>query len=170
MKSHQIMIHSTKRDWVCDCCGFHHGQKTGLMQDMNSHLPPLFACSICEKKFVRSGDSKQHLKRHAGILNNICKFCNKGYSTADSLIIHITLQHFKKFHCEIPKCSLKTGRKGHYKTHLKIVHWNENNQVLANVIEKVEKLKPDLQKLKYVWFYNSAITANSLNIINIYLN
>ena len=65
-------------------------------------------------------------------------------------------KHFDKFHCEIPKCSYRTGYKVDYKTHLKAVHSDENKKLLENLIEKLDKLKADYQHLKYVWFYNCA--------------
>ena len=87
--------------------------------------------------------------RHAGILNKVCKNCNKGYSTKDSLKAHILLEHFTKIHCELPDCSYKTGAKSDFKKHLKTTHWKIDSNLIQKLIEKIDKLKPDFEKMKY---------------------
>ena len=147
---HQNTVHATQKDWICDCCGSRFGIKNVLKLHMKIHLPPSFACSKCDRKFVRAGSFKTHLKVHAGILNEICKICNKGYSTQDSLRTHIMLQHFSNIHCEIPGCLYKTGFKSNYKKHLKGTHKNINKNVIEKLIEKLRKIRPDYRNLKYV--------------------
>ena len=113
---------------------------------MMFHLPPSFACSKCDRKFVKSYDLSRHLQRHAGILNEVCKICNKGYSIKDSLRNHIIHQHFSKMHCEVDNCSYKTGWKPYYKKHLNGMHKN----MIENILKNLEKMKPDFRKMKYV--------------------
>ena len=149
LKSH-MAIHASKKDWVCDCCGSRFGLKVLLKGHMLNHLPPSFACSKCDRKFVFPGDLKNHLKRHAGILNEICKTCNKGYSTKGPLRMHIINKHFSKIQCKIPNCAYKTGVKGHYKSHLKRQHKKLIPNLIGKLLEELEKLKPDYQKMKYV--------------------
>ena len=150
LSRHQQTIHATKKDWVCDCCGSRFGFKSELMKHMMTHLPPLFACSKCDKKFVYASNLKLHLMRHAGILNKVCKYCNKGYSTKASLSSHIRSQHFSKLHCEIPNCLDKTGVKNSYKKHLKTVHKSYDKNIIEKLLNDLEKLKPDFKKMKYV--------------------
>ena len=136
-----------KRDWVCDCCGSRYGTKNTLREHMKIHLPPSFACSKCDRKFAYA----HHLKRHAGILNEFCKICNKGYSTKESLKKHIIQKHFSsKIHCEIPNCSYKTGVKSYYKLHLEKMHRKIDQQLIKKMLHDLQKLKPDYEKLKYV--------------------
>ena len=116
---------------------------------MSVHLSPSFACSKCNTKFVDAWTLKMHLKRHQGILNEVCKHCNKGYSTKISLTSHISYEHFAKMCCEIPNCSYKTGYKGHYKTHLKRSHKYSDRNLVQKLLDDLEKLKPNHQLLKY---------------------
>ena len=99
---------------------------------------------------MESSDLKLHLMRHAGILNKVCKYCNKGYSTKASLSSHIRCRHFSKLHCEIPICLFKTGYKGAYKLHLKGVHKNYDKNIIGKLLNDLDKLKPNYELMKYV--------------------
>ena len=123
---------------------------SGLKRHMMIHLPPTFACSKCDRKFVQGFTLKSHLKIHAGILNEECKICNKGFSSKTSFSQHIIQQHFTKLHCEIAGCSHEVGSKAGFKNHFKKVHKKVDENFLQNLMEKLGKLKPDFQKLKYV--------------------
>ena len=149
LTSHQKSIHNTKKDWVCDCCGSSFGNKKNLKYHMMTHLPPSFACSKCNRKFVQRSAFKMHLKRHQGILNEVCKHCNKGYLTKISLNSHITYRHFAKMCCGVSNCSYKTGYKGNYKVHLKENHKYSDRTLIEKLLDDLEKLKPDHQLLKY---------------------
>ena len=98
-----MLIHE-KKNWICDFCGFRCGTKNGLKSHMMLHLPPSFACSKCPKKFVQASNLKYHLKVHAGILSEVCKICNKGYSTKGSLSYHIILKQLSTSQCIFEKC------------------------------------------------------------------
>ena len=149
LTSHQNLIHATIKNWVCDCCGSRFGTKHVLRNHMITHLPPSFACPKCPKKFVHAATLKNHLKRHAGILNQVCKFCSKGYSTKQTLTCHIVHQHFTKLHCEVPNCTFKSGGKRHLEEHLRRrKHFNQST--IDKLIKDLDKLKPDFEKMKYV--------------------
>ena len=115
-------MHNTNKGWICDCCGSRFGYKNALMKHMMNHLPPLFSCSECGKKFVYAGDLKNHNKLHQGILNEICKLCNKRFATKVGLRDHIIWKHFAKFNCEVTGCSTIFSSKSYYKKHLNTMH------------------------------------------------
>ena len=117
---------------------------------MRTHLPPSFACSKCPKNFVRATNFKEHLKIHAGILDQFCKICNKAYSSKKALSSHIMYNHFSKLHCEIINCSYKCGGIYGLKKHLKAAHKHSNQNMIEKLLEGLEKLKPDFQKMTYV--------------------
>ena len=117
---------------------------------MKTHLPPSFACPICPKKFVHAGELKVHLKIHAGILNEVCKTCNKGYSTKVSLTKHIKEHHFSKLHCEVPNCSYKSGTKNNLKIHLKITHKHSDKKMIEKLLKDLENFKADFKNMKYI--------------------
>ena len=142
-------MHNTKKGWICDCCGSRFGLKNALKLHMMNHLPPSFSCSDCEKKFLQAGHLNAHKKRHQGILNEICKSCNKGYSTKSSLSDHIKKKHFAKFNCEVTGCSTIVSSKSYYKMHLKTIH-KEDQVLVKKLIVNLKKMKPNFQQLKYV--------------------
>ena len=143
-------MHNTDKVWICDCCGSRFGMKHVLKLHMMNHLPPSYSCSECDMKFVQAGHLNAHKKLHQGILNEICKLCNKGYATKDGLSKHIIRNHFAKFHCEVTGCSSFLSIKSNYKIHLKTVHKKDDQVFIRNLIQNLEKLKPDYQQLKYV--------------------
>ena len=117
---------------------------------MLSHLPPSFLCLECGKKFFRAFNLKVHTKRHQGVLTEICKLCNKGYSTNVGLSDHTILKHFAKLHCEVTGCSSALSNKGAYKRHLKTVHKTVDKVLMENLLINLEKLKPNYQQFKYM--------------------
>ena len=142
-------MHNTNKGWTCDCCGAQYGNKHSLKYHMMTHLPPSFPCSECDRKFVYDCDLNKHNNLHRGILNEICKFCNKGFPTKGSLSHHIITKHFVKLVCEVAGCSSTFNTKTRYKTHLKSVHKKDDQVLIGKLLEKVEKLKPNHQQLKY---------------------
>ena len=142
-------MHNTHKSWICDCCGSQFGLKHVLKIHMNIHLPPSFSCLECNKKFVYAFNLKTHTKRHQGILNEICKLCNKGYATKNGLTSHIILNHFAKFHCEVTGCSSIKSSKSDYKRHLKTVHKKDDQVLIEKLIISLDKLRPNFQQLKY---------------------
>ena len=142
-------MHNSNKGWICDCCGSRFGLKNVLRLHMLSHLPPSFSCSECDKKFLQAGNLTRHKKLHQGILNEVCKLCNKGYATKDSLYYHIIKKHFAKLHCEVTGCSTTLSCKSNYKMHLKSVHKDDDHALIGNLVINLEKLKPNFQQLKY---------------------
>ena len=142
-------MHNQHKGWICDCCGSRFGHKNELKFHIMSHLLPSFSCSKCDKKFVRADHLKTHKKRHQGILNEICKFCNKGYTTIDGVRTHIISVHFAKFDCEVTGCSSIISSKSDYKKHLKKVHKKDDQVLIEKLIINLDKLKPNFQQLKY---------------------
>ena len=157
-------MHNKNKGWICDFCGSRYGTKNALKLHVISHLPPSLSCSECDMKFVYAGTLNNHKKLHRGILNEICKFCNKGFPTKDSLRSHIIQSHFVKFACEVAGCSTTFSSKSCYKTHLKRIHKKDDQGLIGKLLENVDKLKPNFQQLKYVW--TLCFSRNELSAIN----
>ena len=143
-------MHNANKSWICDCCGFRFGIKNTFKLHMLGHLPSSFLCSECGKKFVNVGNLNNHQKLHEGILNEVCKLCNKGYATKCGLNDHIIRNHFAKLNCELTGCSSISSSKQAYKKHLKTMHKKNDQVLIKKVIVNLEKLKPNFQQLKYV--------------------
>ena len=142
-------MHNTNKGWTCDCCGARFGTKKVLKHHMMTHLPPSFCCSECDRKFVFASNLNTHKKLHRGVLNEVCEFCKKGFPTKSSFSSHFIQKHFVKLVCEVAECSFTLSSKGHYKFHLKSVHKKDDQVLIGKLLEKVEKLKPNFQQLKY---------------------
>ena len=142
-------MHNTNKGWICDRCDSRFGLKQALKRHMICHLPPSFSCSECDKKFVHISHLKSHKKRHQGILNEICKVCNKGHATKTGISNHIIYNHFAKFHCEVTGCSSILSSKSVYKNHLILVHKKDDQVLIGNLLNSLEKMKPNFQQLKY---------------------
>ena len=149
LSQHRLNMHNKNKSWICDCCGSRFGTKTVLKLHMMNHLPPSFSCSECDKKFVYACDLNKHKKLHQGILNKICKLCNKGYATKDGLTNHIILNHFAKFYCEVTGCTSIISSKSVYKRHLKTVHKKDDQVLIEKLIINLDAMKPNFQLLKY---------------------
>ena len=149
LSCHSLSLHNTNKGWTCDCCGSRFGTKNPLKIHMISHLPPAFSCSECDGKFGRVDHLNRHKKLHRGILNEICKICSKGFAMKDALNNHIIRKHFVKFACEVDGCSTTFSSKWYYKRHLKEVHKKDDQVLIGKLLEKLEKLKPNHQQLKY---------------------
>ena len=67
----------------------------------------------------------------------------------DALNNHTIQKHFVKFACGVDGCSTTISCKSHYKTHLKLVHKKDDQVLIGKLLEKLEKLKPNHQQLKY---------------------
>ena len=150
LSEHRLNMHNTNKSWICDCCGSRFGHKNALKFHIMTHLPPSFLCSECGKRFVLAGNFKSHTKLHQGILNKICKLCNKGYATKVGLHSHIIMKHFAKLKCEVTGCLSTLSSKSNYKVHLKTIHKEDDQVLIENLIINLDKLKPNFQELKYV--------------------
>ena len=150
LSQHRLSMHNTNKRWICDCCGSRFGHKNALKIHMLSHLSPAFSCTECDMKFVHAGNFNVHKKRHQGILNEICKTCNKGFATKVSLSDHIIHNHFAKFNCEVTGCSSVLSSKSYYKKHLKAVHKKDDQVLIEKLIVILKNFKPNFQQLKYV--------------------
>ena len=74
-------IPSSKKDWICDCCGLRFKLKSLLKKHMAIHLAHTFDCLICDQKFVRADYLEEHFLHH---------------STEDSQSVHEKTQNLQK--------------------------------------------------------------------------
>lgn len=93
-----------------------------------------FTCSICDKKFNRLSNLKDHLTTHSDFKPFRCFVCLKEFSTSSNLSKHKQLHSVdKKFSCL--ECERKFSQKIHLQRHLGRVHG-------LNSAKKKPNLKP----------------------------
>ena len=131
-----------------------------------------FACSQCNKRFLKSFRLRQHIKHHKGAYkcsecnkvfilqsnlnkhkhktgmhtkkNFLCHLCNTSFLFEYSLKIHLRSHSGEKpFHCS--KCEKSFGAKGYLNSHVKMVH-SEHRPYPCSLCEKSFKTKSDMKK------------------------
>ena len=66
--------------------------------------PRPYLCTVCDKRFTRKGDLKQHKQIHTGDTLYSCTQCEKRFTNQDYLTRHMNV-HSSKYKCtECGKC------------------------------------------------------------------
>ena len=90
------------------------------------------------------------MKTHIIPMKRRCKICLRACKTPIQLKAHIRLEHFEMMHCEIPNCGFETRTRFDYTEHLIDMHENSERKIVDELLEKIAKLQPDMEMLKYV--------------------
>lgn len=150
LKAHQINMHSPSRDWSCDCCGALFSYKSILRKHMLRHLLPKFACGQCDRMFTHAYSVRVHEKLHEDIRTEKCKLCDQTFKTKSALKSHTINRHFVKLRCEVAGCLVTLCEKKVYKRHLKTMHKDVDQVLIAKLVEQLVTLKPDYVQMQYV--------------------
>uniref|UniRef100_A0A8C2ZKR2 POZ/BTB and AT hook containing zinc finger 1 n=1 Tax=Cyclopterus lumpus TaxID=8103 RepID=A0A8C2ZKR2_CYCLU len=111
--SYHVRSHdgSVGKPYVCQSCGKGFSRKNSVLTSLflfqicnasfatrdrlRSHLAcheDKIPCKVCGK-FLRAAYMTDHLKKHSEGTHNYCGICNKGFSTASYLKVHIKTHH-----------------------------------------------------------------------------
>lgn len=92
-----------------------------MTHNSNNEESKKFTCSICDKKFNRLSNLKDHLTTHSDFKPYQCLVCLKEFSNSSNLSKHRQLHNVKKnFSCL--DCDRKFSQKVHLQKHLTRVH------------------------------------------------
>ncbi|XP_041058141.1 POZ-, AT hook-, and zinc finger-containing protein 1 isoform X1 [Carcharodon carcharias] len=91
LNGHIKQVHTAERPFKCQTCEASFATKDRLRSHLTCHEEKV-PCQVCGK-YLRAAYMTDHVKKHNEGPNNICNICNKGFSTASYLRVHIKTHH-----------------------------------------------------------------------------
>lgn len=80
-----------------------------------------FACSLCEKAFIKKIDLQRHEQIHSGLKPHCCAICNKSFLRKKNLNFHVMLHTEERPHV-CPSCNKGFIRAYYLRDHIKKHH------------------------------------------------
>ncbi|XP_026116627.1 POZ-, AT hook-, and zinc finger-containing protein 1-like isoform X2 [Carassius auratus] len=91
LNGHIKQVHTTERPHKCQICNASFATRDRLRSHLACHEDKI-PCQVCGK-FLRAAYMTDHLKKHSEGPHNYCGICNKGFSTASYLKVHVKTHH-----------------------------------------------------------------------------
>ncbi|XP_048111687.1 POZ (BTB) and AT hook-containing zinc finger 1 isoform X2 [Alosa alosa] len=91
LNGHIKQVHTTERPHKCQICNASFATRDRLRSHLACHEDKI-PCQVCGK-YLRAAYMTDHLKKHSEGPHNFCSICNKGFSTASYLKVHIKTHH-----------------------------------------------------------------------------
>ncbi|KAM9408535.1 POZ (BTB) and AT hook-containing zinc finger 1 isoform 2-T2 [Pholidichthys leucotaenia] len=91
LNGHIKQVHTTERPHKCQICNASFATRDRLRSHLACHEDKI-PCKVCGK-FLRAAYMTDHLKKHSEGTHNYCGICNKGFSSASYLKVHIKTHH-----------------------------------------------------------------------------
>uniref|UniRef100_A0A8C2BCI7 POZ/BTB and AT hook containing zinc finger 1 n=1 Tax=Cyprinus carpio TaxID=7962 RepID=A0A8C2BCI7_CYPCA len=91
LNGHIKQVHTTERPHKCQICNASFATRDRLRSHLACHEDKI-PCQVCGK-FLRAAYMTDHLKKHSEGPHNFCGICNKGFSTASYLKVHVKTHH-----------------------------------------------------------------------------
>ncbi|KAM9535709.1 POZ (BTB) and AT hook-containing zinc finger 1-like isoform 2-T2 [Salvelinus alpinus] len=87
LNGHIKQVHTTERPHKCQICNASFATRDRLRSHLACHEDKI-PCQVCGK-YLRAAYMTDHLKKHSEGPHNYCSICNKGFSTASYLKVHV---------------------------------------------------------------------------------
>ncbi|XP_035634131.1 POZ (BTB) and AT hook-containing zinc finger 1-like isoform X2 [Oncorhynchus keta] len=91
LNGHIKQVHTTERPHKCQICNASFATRDRLRSHLACHEDKI-PCQVCGK-YLRAAYMTDHLKKHSEGPHNYCSICNKGFSTASYLKVHVKTHH-----------------------------------------------------------------------------
>ncbi|TRY55038.1 hypothetical protein DNTS_020772 [Danionella cerebrum] len=91
LNGHIKQVHTTERPHKCQICNASFATRDRLRSHLACHEDKI-PCQVCGK-YLRAAYMTDHLKKHSEGPHNYCGICNKGFSTASYLKVHVKAHH-----------------------------------------------------------------------------
>jgi len=102
---------------VCDRKFVIASQLTTHMIIHRSERP--FSCDVCDKRFIRSSHLRTHMRIHTGERPFVCKVCDKKFAQSSTLNAHMRIHTGERpFVCQV--CDKKFTQSSTLKAHMRI--------------------------------------------------
>ncbi|KAM8961900.1 POZ-, AT hook-, and zinc finger-containing protein 1 isoform 3-T3 [Pelodytes ibericus] len=128
LNGHIKQVHTSERPHKCETCNASFATRDRLRSHLACHEDKV-PCQVCGK-YLRAAYMADHLKKHSEGPSNFCTICNRGFSSASYLKIHVKTHHgallgagprrpesvpngAALFHC-VRTCGVKEGEKCHH--------------------------------------------------------
>ncbi|CAL4128378.1 unnamed protein product, partial [Meganyctiphanes norvegica] len=150
--SKNYLIHlSTHRLFPCPFCESLYKRKDIKNHIAEAHQEEIhFPCTECDEVFDTFMQLRQHcLVVHMGVEQEkyLCKTCNKTFSSATGLKVHIETIHEKAQVYECPVCKESFNQKGNMQNHYRRLHQGEEaRKLLCDICSKGFICPSDLRK------------------------
>ncbi|XP_039627587.1 POZ-, AT hook-, and zinc finger-containing protein 1 isoform X1 [Polypterus senegalus] len=91
LNGHIKQVHTSERPHKCQTCNASFATRDRLRSHLACHEDKI-PCQVCGK-FLRAAYMTDHLKKHSEGPHNYCSICDKGFSTASYLKVHVKTHH-----------------------------------------------------------------------------
>ncbi|XP_063769159.1 POZ-, AT hook-, and zinc finger-containing protein 1 isoform X2 [Pseudophryne corroboree] len=125
LNGHIKQVHTSERPHKCETCNASFATRDRLRSHLACHEDKV-PCQVCGK-YLRAAYMADHLKKHSEGPSNFCTICNRGFSSASYLKVHVKTHHgallsagphrpesvpngAALFHC-VRTCGVKEGEK-----------------------------------------------------------
>ncbi|XP_018415077.1 PREDICTED: zinc finger protein 774-like [Nanorana parkeri] len=113
--------------------------------------PKPYICFVCDKRFKRATDLKEHLRVHTGERPFVCQVCGKGFTQSSALSSHQRIHTGEKpFQCDI--CYKRFNNSSNFSKH-KRVHTGErphNCPLCGKSFQEKRRVKRHMKSVHHV--------------------
>uniref|UniRef100_A0A8C3STA5 BTB/POZ domain zinc finger transcription factor n=1 Tax=Chelydra serpentina TaxID=8475 RepID=A0A8C3STA5_CHESE len=91
LNGHIKQVHTSERPHKCQTCNASFATRDRLRSHLACHEDKV-PCQVCGK-YLRAAYMADHLKKHSEGPSNFCTICNRGFSSASYLKVHVKTHH-----------------------------------------------------------------------------